>query len=349
MNGLLREFLAAATPEEADHQLAKVIEFATPLMVRCLHQRGQGGLAQDAQDVLSAARTQLIQRLYRWRAQRIEAGGTADGEPAVSDFGAYVTAVTYNAWSQDARRRHPARAMLLNRLRYVLEGRTNQRGFALWTGLDGKSWASFEVHRGQPPGPDALGKTGHLLADPAGTAREIFGAVAPASLPLADLVVGVLTWLGGPVRLCDLTDVLAVLQDISTQPFEALPLDADEEPAAVQFAAPGPSPHEELRWKEALCWLWREAARLTRPQRLAFLLKSTCLREMEALGLLSIRKAAAVLELPAEELAEHWSALPLEDRVIGGILRTETQQVINLRKAARVVLGRAWQRHLHER
>ena len=231
----------------------------------------------------------------------------------------------------------------------MLEGRTNQRGFALWTGPDGKTWASFEVQHGQRPSSDAVARTSRLLADPAGAALEILGAATPASLPLVDLVGDALAWLGGPVRLRDLTDILATWQDISDKPFESLPFDADEEPATVQFAAPGPSPHEELQWKEALSWLWREASGLIRPQRLAFLLKSTCLREMEILGLVSIRKAAVVLDLPAELLAEHWLVLPLEDRVIGAMLGMETQQVINLRKAARVVLGRAWQHYLHKK
>ena len=151
------------------------------------------------------------------------------------------------------------------------------------------------------------------------------------------------------MRLRDLTNAVGEWQDIPVGRTEALPLDPDAEQTAVAFTAPEASPHDALRWKEYLLWLRREVARLTRRQRGAFLLHSSCLREMEALGLTGVRQAAALLEMPPERLAEHWCALPLEDRVIGTILGAEVQQVINLRKVARTILGRAWHAFLHEK
>ena len=66
------------------------------------------------------------------------------------------------------------------------------------------------------------------------------------------------------------------------------------------------------------------------------------------MGLTGVRQTAALLEMPPEQMAAHWANLPLEDRVIGLILGLATQQVINLRKVARGILGRAWQRYLQE-
>ncbi len=88
---------------------------------------------------------------------------------------------------------------------------------------------------------------------------------------------------------------------------------------------------------------------MTLPQRTAFLLHSNCLRETELLGLTSVRQAAALLEMPPERMAEYWNALPLEDRAIAAWLGLESQQVINLRKVARGILGRAWRIWLNEK
>ncbi len=49
---------------------------------------------------------------------------------------------------------------------------------------------------------------------------------------------------------------------------------------------------------------------------------------------------AAVLEIPAAELASLWPRLPLDDLTIAGRLDLTRRQVINLRKSARARLER---------
>jgi hypothetical protein len=57
-------------------------------------------------------------------------------------------------------------------------------------------------------------------------------------------------------------------------------------------------------------------------------------------GVASIRAIASVLEIPAEEFAEIWNMLPLDDLAIAERLQVTRQQVINLRKSARKRLER---------
>jgi hypothetical protein len=57
-------------------------------------------------------------------------------------------------------------------------------------------------------------------------------------------------------------------------------------------------------------------------------------------GTASLREIARVLDLDAEELAQLWPELPLDDNRIAERLSVSRQQVINLRKAARARLGR---------
>lgn len=340
----LRPFLNAPARADADRALAELMDAAAPIFAALLRRKMRGADGADTEDVTSEARTQLAVHLQRLRAAPL------DHAPIV-DFPAYVATVAFTAWAGNLRRRHPGRAMLLNRLRYLLENRTGQTGFALWTGPGGEPLAGFAVWRDRPP---ALPPVRHQLlrADPRAAARAAFGGGDDgASLELADRVAGLLSWLGGALPLRELADALAGLTNAAAPP-EPLPTDDTAPADAAAYACPSdpaPSPHDALRWKEYLLWLWREAAQLTLRQRTAFLFHSNCLREMELLGLTSVRQAAALLEMPPERMAEHWNVLPLEDRIIAAWLGVESQQVINLRKVARGILGRAWRKWMDER
>ena len=63
-------------------------------------------------------------------------------------------------------------------------------------------------------------------------------------------------------------------------------------------------------------------------------------REFEHAGVASIRTVAGALDVSPEEFAAFWDELPLSDAAIAARLGTTRQQVINLRKAARIILGR---------
>ncbi len=342
LDGIFQAFLAARTQEEADQQLVRLLALSTPLITRCLDRRGRDENRSEADDAASEARTQLTLHLHRLRT---EARGRS-----IDDFGAYVFAVARAARAQSIRRRHPARAMLLNRLRYLLEGRARQSGFALWKGPGQENWAGFEAWREQPLFTGVAGshdKRDRLLANPAGVAVEIFGpGDGQIALPLPDLVARVFAWLGEPLRLRDLVDAVAHWQNVHPGRGEALVTDDGEGDTAGLPDNRQPSPHDALRWKEYLLWLLRETTRLPLRQRTAFLLHSPCLRELELLGLTGVRQSAALLEIPPAQLAQYWTRLPLEDRVIGILLGLDSQRVVNLRKAARIVLGQAWQRFL---
>ena len=342
----LAPWLTAPTDEEASRALAQLWdEITEPVLTRVIRGKfGATGHRQDAEDLIGEARLQIIRRLQRLR----ETTAAAAERPLV-DLEAYVASVAYTTWALTMRRRNPARAALVDRLRYLLEGRTDQRGFARWAGQGGESWTGFEIWRGREQFLAGTGqKAGRLLADSRGAAAEVFPLDADRErMPLPEILARLFTWTGEPLRLRDLIDVVARWQGIPEGSWETLATDADEA-FATEIPATGASPHDVLRWKEYLGWLLGAAGRLTRRQRTAFLLHSPCLHEMERLGLTGIRQTASLLGLPAERMAEHWAKLPLEDRLIGSILGLGTQNVINERKTARAILGRAWQCFLQE-
>ncbi len=330
---LLQPFLCAATDLERDQHLRHLLEIeADPIMRRVLERKRYTSVS-DSEDVLSAVRMELIQQLLLLR----------EGEKPepIASFRAYVGAVTYGTWAEHLRRAHPARSMLLDRLRYLLENRTQRHGFALWSGELGERWCGLSRWRTTDPAA-ASPRLQWLVLDPAAAAEQVFAGANYTAMPLAVLVTALFDWLDQPISLRQLVEVLGELLGISDRQ-ESLDLPGEaRETSPNELIDPAPTPIEQLKWNEYLRWLWAEAARLSLAQRTAFLLHSPALREFELAGIASIRQAAALLELSAEELARIWKEIPLDDFAIATRLRRERQQVINLRRVARDRLARAW-------
>ena len=222
---LLRPFLLARTEAEREKHLIELIESqAGPVMQRVLRGKfridaeGSEEAARDLEDVLSTAREELVRQLGLLQEGR-------KPEP-IGNFRAYAGAVAYAAWAEHLRRAYPARSMLLNRLRYLLENRTKQRGFALWDGAAGERWCGLERWRGENPGP-ATGKLQQLIIEPTSAAREALGEIDFQSTNLAALLARMFEWVARPIDLRDLVDVMGELLQVSDrrQSLDALAFD----------------------------------------------------------------------------------------------------------------------------
>ena len=169
---LLRPFLLARTEAEREEHLVHLIEReAGPVLQRVLRRKframsSSGEEAWDFEDVLSSARAELVRQL-----ELLREGKKAE---SIANFRAYSSAIAYAAWAEHLRRAYPARSMLLNRLRYILENRTNQRGFALWDGSNGERWCGFEKWRRESPEP-VPARLQQLIVEPIDTARDALG------------------------------------------------------------------------------------------------------------------------------------------------------------------------------
>ena len=321
---LLARYLAAPEDRAGAHLGALFSLQAEPIIARILQTKRPNEF--EIEEVASAAREQLLRQLSLLRS----------GERAepIRDFRAYAASVAYSAWAEFLRGRHPQRAMLLNRLRYLLENRTTQKGFAIWEDEEGEKWCGFARWRGRTGG--ATPKRQWLLLDPAAAAREALGQADPAGLILPEMVAGLFRWLGGPIELRDLTNVTAELLGYTRA-------DSISREEMVEIES-HPSPAEDLVWKEYLAWLWQEIGGLSTRQRRAFLLHFDFLRELELLGIASLRAIAGALEFSPNEFAALWNRLPFDDLAIAKMLDCTRQQVINLRRVARDKLGEAWRK-----
>ncbi len=334
---LLARFLSTRDSVQAESLLATLLQDeAAPVIARVLRAktgRGGAGGAQDRiADLTSAAREELITRLL----------GARSGEDSIEirNFRGYVAAVAYHVWAQHLRSENPGRAILLNRVRYLLENRTSQRGFAIWEDATGERLCGLQnVPAGSRPG-ESTPKLQLLAVDVFAVARDAFGGGDWHGMDLAELLHRLFRWLEQPIELRHLIDALVELLEVSD---EKVSIDA---PSAVtigaEFVDPATSAIDALKWTEYLRWLWDAVGRLSLGQRTAFLLHSDVTREFELRGVASLRQLAALLAFSPEQFAAIWPALPQDDATIAERLRLQRQQVINLRRVARDRLGAAW-------
>lgn len=309
---LLRELIEASCEAERSSAIERLLGEAKPVIASILiRSRSTAFRREDFDDLTATVLMRLVRRL------RLAA---SVAQSPITSFKDFTASLTYNAVYELFRVRFPLRTRHKNRLRYVL---SHDDRFAAWlvanesvAGL--RSWrdrtdvmtgASITMHDAEP----------RML----GEAR------------IGDAIEAVLTRFGRPLLLSELTDILAELWGIT----DAVP---DEVPEARDAA----TPYTCLEAREQLDTLWREVKELPPQQRAALLLNLRDADGMNALALFilldvaTFDELASVLEMTTEYLQSIWSSLPLDDLTIGAILGKARQQVINLRKSARMRLAR---------
>lgn len=282
-----------------------------------------GGFSrEDVEDVASEAMLIVIERLA--------AAAAEDGPAPIADVEAYAATVAYTCCAHAIRERHPERARLKGRVRYVLAG---QPRFAIWDDPSSGAVCGQAAWRGR-----TVDEAAHRALDALADAPERAwptGRRPDASTPtgLAACLDGIVAAVGGPVELDRLVACLARLTGVTTAGRETEIGDAAG--ATVE------RPEAALDERRQLARLWREIGDLPTRQRLALLLHmrdhtgAGVLWLLPILGLASIRQIAALLDIPALEMAALWRLLPLDDHAIARRLDCTRQQVINLRMAGR--------------
>jgi len=307
LDKVLRSFLMAKEESESQSLLSELISrYADPVCRSIVRARLRHSRgAQEADDVWAEVRLRLLQRLRNLK--------MSPEERPIRDFLGYVAVVTYHAVDEHIRQSYPQRWRLKNRIRYLL---THRKGFSLWQDRH-QEWLCALV---DSQGPAPL---------PAGS--------------LDRLVTQILEDVRRPLELDQLVSLVAELQGIP-------------KPASAGGADQGPSLREptdavdRLEQRLFLEKLWAEMGKLPQRQRVAVLLNlrdsmgASAVELFHLLGVASIRQIAAALAMSAEEFAELWNRLPLDDASIASRLGITRQQVINLRKAARERLRRSARR-----
>lgn len=237
---------------------------------------------------------------------------------AIAVFHSYVSALAHNACHDFRRLRYPERYRLKRNLRYIM-GR--HAAFALWETPEDVV-AGLAQWRGSAPGP---------AGDPFAATKIMRDRARPA-----EALQAVFERIGHPVAFESLLDLVAELWDVRDVVVERDEFPPDERSDQLSV----------LEQRQSLERLWREILELPQNQRAALLLNlrdSTGANALALFVLLQIADAAEVARvtgLTPCELNEIWCDLPLDDLTIAARLGLTRQQIINLRKSARLRLSR---------
>jgi RNA polymerase sigma factor (sigma-70 family) len=326
----LQAFVGAQSEAEADRHLESTLESITPLLgaiaARKLGSYGpvSSFRAEDIEDVVGDAVLVLVERL-----RELRTGGEAS---PIESLESYAATVAYSLCARRHRLRHPERARLKNRLRYVL-GRDSR--FALWDVPGEGLHCGLARWRSRKPDPSARARLSEIARD---EARWPKSWRSPPDVDRADpapLTGEIFDEAGGPIELEELVSLVASVWRIDRIP----PRDSFERLDRV--AAADLAPEVAIDRKRFAERLWAEIQELPLRQRMALLLNlrdargAAMLWVFPAVGVASLRAIAGALELSLEEFSRLWGRLPIDDHAIAERLGCERQQVINLRMSAR--------------
>ena len=290
-----------------EREIERLIAESQPVIngVVARYTRSRTLTPEDAEDVHSTIQLRLVSKL-----RAISSGP----EEAIQSFRGYVATLAYNVVNDHLRKRFPERARLKARLRYAL---THDPRLAIWQ-ADSGLLCGLAAWQGRQDCIETLPSRMAIDGRDAATALEqIFRAVQ------------------APVLFDDAVDALAgewKIVDLDTSPLEAIEESIDPASRA-----------EDLDFARAL---WAEIRELPPMQRKALLLNLRYGGESNIISLFILGRIARfdeiaeALEMSRSELASIWRQLPIDDATIAGRFGITRQQVINLRKSARMRLSR---------
>jgi hypothetical protein len=318
----------------------------------------------DAENLLSDLRLVLIESLAKPYT-------ASDGE-AIRDIRGYIAKAAYNACSDYLRKKYPYRQSLRNRIHYFLN-HSPDPALAIWEDGAGQYLCGYAGWRGRAAALNAERLT-ELRNNPRAIATEALTAKHLENMKANDwaaLLHSIFNWTGQPIELDDLVNIVADLMGIQDA---ALSIEGDNEDSkGLVDTEPdrGRTPEQEGHWAEFLRHLWAAIRDLGPNHRLAYLLNLTDaegdIQIFISKGVATISDIGRVLQLTNEHFeklwrrlqlnddertfvqpsasyderfAVVWKHLPLDDNAIAELIGGARQQVINLRKSARLQLRR---------
>jgi RNA polymerase sigma factor (sigma-70 family) len=343
MDALLLPFVLARDEGASQELLAQlIVDHAEPIIRKIVRSKlrlpagtsSESRSSEDAEDMRSEVMVQLLSRLSELKEN--------PGEKSINNFQGYVAAITYSAWHEHLRRKHPQRHMLKNKLRYLLAHRAS---FAVWEADDKQLLCGLADWTNQKTATAGARRIKELAAGPEAAERAGLSAHDIQRWDLASLVAAVFRYVGSCVDVDDMVNLIAQWKGVS----DHVPQDAGNDEAEDPFervADPRELIDTELQRRTYLRRLWAEIRELKPHQRAALLLNlrdadgGDVVSVLPVAGIATISELAAALSMSPDQLAALWNELPLEDLAIAELLGITRQQVINLRKSARERLAR---------
>jgi len=330
LDSLLKSYLTCEQTSESEELLRELVAAARPGIEGIVRRRLAFGASSEIQDREDISGEVVVELLRRLRVLKEEESGAA-----IERFSAYVATAARHACDEYLRRKYPQRRRLKTRLRYVL---STEPSFAVWqsggenaAGQKGEWLCGLKIWQAQGAARGEL---------PAERWRDVCGSSAGdrSRQGVTAMLTAIFEAVKAPVLFDELVGVVATLWGVVDR---LVPVDGEK----LQGDS-APDPESQLIHRLGLESLWSEICNLPAAQRAALLLNlrsgqgDSPLAVLPAMGIATLRQIAETLGMAAEEFAELWNQLPVDDQIIAQRLGITRQQVINLRKSARERLRR---------
>jgi RNA polymerase sigma factor (sigma-70 family) len=336
MDSILLAWLQSTDEAEREHLLAELLLVrATPLIKHTLWLRlgfrlgkdGENSNNPDAEDIYHDVIAKLVQRLNTLRME--------PGRNEIRNYRQFVTRMAVNACHDYLRAKSPARARLKNSLHDLLD---RHRDFRLWRGKADLLLCGFA---GWGTGDEILPQAQRLdqLAEhPEVFRAERFAGEDLQRVPRTKLVAEIFKWVGAPIELEVLVDLVAALLEVKDRPHEAL----DEEGSDVRLRLVDPTIRSDalLEGRDELRQFWGEVRRLSPRLR-----EVVCLSFVDEngedlvsllldAGVLTLPEMAADLGMPLEQLKALWGRTPMDSETLAAHLGATRRQICRWRHKA---------------
>lgn len=333
MDQLILPYLHATDESERQQYLDEIlVVHAAPVVRQALRrklgfyvdQRGINPHNQDAEDVFQEIMTKIVQTLRDLR--------NPSTRTDIQSLKQYVARIASNSCNDVLRTKSPARARLKNNLRFLL---THHRDFAIWR-MEGETLSGFDVWRDTSKSQSAQRQLFDLEETLANFRSTRFRGENIKQVPLTRIVAELFLWIGSPVELDELVNVVTTLLNVKDQPVESI----DDHTLAyieARIAQSSLSSSSRLDEQVLLRGLWQALRQLSVEQRDVFCLGFedqsgrdlfTVLLEAEVV---TFRELAQELDRSTEAAVALWSKMPMDDESIAIELKATRAQVYKWR------------------
>ncbi|MGH9971492.1 MAG: RNA polymerase sigma factor [Pyrinomonadaceae bacterium] len=333
MDQLLLPYLEASDESERQECLDDLLMVhAAPVVRQALRrrlgfyvdQRGINPHNQDAEDLYQEIMSKIVQALHELK--------NPSAKTDIQNLKQYVARIASNACNDVLRTKSPSRARLKNNLRFLL---TNHRDFAVWK-IDGETLSGFAMWRDTSNSLSSQRELFDIEERLPGFRSTRFRNENIKQVPLATIVAELFEWIGSPVELDALVNVVATLLDVKDHPVESLD---DHTLAYVETRIADSTLHSSSRLEEQalLRSLWQALRELSTQQRDVFCFGFedqagrdlfTVLLEAEVV---TFRELAKELARSTETIVALWSKMPMDDEDIAVEMKTTRAQVYKWR------------------
>ena len=217
MDILLLPYVKASDESERQHHLDELlIVYAGPVVRRTLRQKlgfhvnqlGVNPYNPDAEDLYHEIIAKVIEVL---------AALPTSPRTEIEDFEKYVGRISINTCLDYIRSRSPARTRLKYSLREVLSRKSE---FALWKSEEGFLCGLRAVAKKQAP--ISSQRLTEIESDLPIFRTTRFGREDVTRVPLTNLTAELLTWIGEPIELDELVNLIAILLEVKDRPADSI-------------------------------------------------------------------------------------------------------------------------------